>query len=182
MQVRNTHSLLSKLRALSIVLSVCLLALSGCKSKTSEQEQGPGPTENARKSGAAERASKAALVGTWRLTSAPHDVGGLRDIDVDFLNASDEIVRAGFEFRDNGEVTVLARFADNALQSRDGTWKLGEVDLNKFNVDLDFEGASALQTITIEPRADGNLDAILQDRRVVLRKRPLDDYLKISDK
>lgn len=180
MQVRNTTLILSKLRALSIVLAACLLALSGCKSKA--PEQGPGPTENARKSGAAERASKAALVGTWRLTSAPHDVGGLRDNEVDFLNAADEIVRAGFEFRDNGEVTVLARLADNELQSKDGTWQLGDVDLQQFNVNLEFNDANAVQTLVIEPRADGNLDVTLQERAFVLRKGPLDAYLKISDK
>lgn len=182
MQARNPNTLLSKLQALAVVLGVCLIALTGCKSKASEQDRGPGPTENARKSGAAERASKATLVGEWRMSPAAHKVGGLRDIEVDLLNGFDEVVRAGFKFRNNGEFVVAARLADNELQTKDGTWELGDVELNRFAVRLDFEDDSARHTLTIEPRSDGNLDAQLQEHAFVLRKGPIEDYLKGSDK
>lgn len=182
MHVRNSMNFLSKLRALCVVLGVCLLALTGCKSQTSDQDQGPGPTENARKSGAAEQASKAALVGPWRMSSQTHKVGGLRDVEVDLLNGFDEIVRAGFEFRDNGEFVVMARLADNELQSKDGTWELGSVELKRFAVHLDYTDESEPQTLIIEPRADGDLDAQIQEQPFVLRKGPLEDYLNISDK
>lgn len=168
----------------SAVLGLCLLMLAGCKSRTSDADQTPGPTENARASGAAEDASKDALIGTWRLTPATHDAKALDADDIDLLNGFDEIVRAGFEFREDGTYTFGARLADDALQEKEGTWRLDDVALKTFAVHLDApEGADTPPplVLVVEPRSDGHLNVTLNDDAFVLRSGSMEDYLAAPD-
>lgn len=157
---------------------LCTLLALGCSPKNSDAKRTADPSENALESGEAAKAARAAITGQWRWSPTTHDRVDLADAEIDLLNGIDKATRAGFAFHKDGTFRIGARLSDQNLHQKTGTWDVQDVELKGFSVTLNFEGESDAKILTVTPRPDGNLDAELEQRQFVLRKAPIDGYLK----
>lgn len=169
--LRTTH--------IASALCFCTFLLVACTAKKDAEssESAAQEMQNARESGVAQDAAKDAMIGEWRMMPKPHEKLDLQDADIDVLNGLDARTKAGFAFEKDNTVRFGARLADENLEEKHGTWKIQDVELDTFGLQIQWEDEDTAHELTVKPRANGDLDATLQSQEFVLRKASIDDYL-----